>query len=213
MTQKTCPHSECDRVLRSDNRRGWCHRHATSAERYKADREYREALLAWWRDRCRTDPEYRERKNARNRDYYHQRQQDPNHRETLNARRRDDYRKSMQDPKKRDARNTRIRERSRERRANDPEYRKRLNAQTRDRVSRMGGRGYRRLSRRLDADQDNLCRYCGERMHDDVTVDHIYPVHLGGGDEIENLQAVHSACNSRKRARYDIFAMAGQPSP
>ena len=72
---------------------------------------------------------------------------------------------------------------------------------------------YRHHWRALDAKQANLCAVCGNLMHDDVTVDHIYPVHLGGGDELDNLQAVHKGCNSGKGARYDLFALAGVHQP
>lgn len=43
------------------------------------------------------------------------------------------------------------------------------------------------------------CRECGS--HRDLTVDHITPVVLGGGDDMENLQTLCKSCNSRKGAR------------
>lgn len=43
------------------------------------------------------------------------------------------------------------------------------------------------------------CRYCGSRAPDvSLTVDHVIPVALGGGDEPSNLVAACSGCNSGK---------------
>lgn len=48
----------------------------------------------------------------------------------------------------------------------------------------------------------HACRHCG--TGDRLTVDHIYPVSLGGGDEMENLQTLCHSCNSRKGARLGL---------
>ena len=61
--------------------------------------------------------------------------------------------------------------------------------------------------------QFNRCGICKEPMGTDISVDHIVPKAKGGGDELENLQAAHKGCNSRKKDRYDLFALAGMSSP
>jgi hypothetical protein len=43
------------------------------------------------------------------------------------------------------------------------------------------------------------CLICGTSKR--LTVDHVYPVSRGGGDEIENLQTLCHSCNSKKGAR------------
>jgi 5-methylcytosine-specific restriction endonuclease McrA len=43
------------------------------------------------------------------------------------------------------------------------------------------------------------CRHCGTEAN--LTIDHIFPRALGGGDEMENLQVLCGPCNSRKGAR------------
>ena len=46
---------------------------------------------------------------------------------------------------------------------------------------------------------NNTCRYCGGRSPDVVlTIDHVVPVALGGGDAAENLVAACKDCNSGK---------------
>ena len=52
------------------------------------------------------------------------------------------------------------------------------------------------------ADRDGgwWCNICGEIMppSDDIHIDHIHPVELGGSNAKENLQAVHAYCNLKK---------------
>ena len=67
-------------------------------------------------------------------------------------------------------------------------------------------------SRRLDPilrasviERDGLvCGICfGEVEANDVHIDHIYPVALGGKDVMDNLRVTHSLCNMRKGAKID----------
>lgn len=44
----------------------------------------------------------------------------------------------------------------------------------------------------------NACRNCGSGRK--LSVDHVVPVALGGGDQLENLQTLCGPCNSRKGA-------------
>jgi hypothetical protein len=49
--------------------------------------------------------------------------------------------------------------------------------------------------------RDNFrCVRC-KTVKPDLTIDHIQPVSLGGGDELANLQTMCKSCNSRKGAR------------
>ena len=111
------------------------------------------------------------------------------------------YRRGLSEDKKSHQR-MKANMRRRERYQSDTEYRDRKR-------SRNDKRTYRVHKRVLLTKQHGLCALCGKPMGSDITIDHIYPVHLGGGDEIENLQAVHAVCNSRKKDRYDIFAVSG----
>jgi len=51
----------------------------------------------------------------------------------------------------------------------------------------------------ISAAGDN-CQSCGEAT-DQWEVDHIFPVHLGGGDEMDNLRAICIPCHRAKSAR------------
>lgn len=48
--------------------------------------------------------------------------------------------------------------------------------------------------------QNNRCPICGDSLYigDDVEVDHIFPISIGGPDNIENTQIVHWICNREK---------------
>ena len=58
-----------------------------------------------------------------------------------------------------------------------------------------------RLTRREVFRRDNYtCQYCGKHTSD-LTIDHVYPRHLGGELKWTNLVAACSACNHRKGGR------------
>lgn len=125
------------------------------------------------------------------------------------------------DPVYREKRKGAILARRRERYATDPAYRKRVLARnrvdqrkrpyvvkasvrSRRRRAALGGNKTRRCLPALIEAQGGLCGICGEALPSDLStieVDHIIPVSKNGGNEIENLQAAHMACNRRKGAR------------
>ena len=76
-----------------------------------------------------------------------------------------------------------------------------LNAQQR-RQRRIGKRrGYSKLKPLLIQRQKGRCGLCSKLLPEDsgrVEVDHIMRVCDGGDSSIDNLQAVHQACNQRK---------------
>lgn len=157
-------------------------------ERYATDPEYRNKILKLKRERRReryaTDPEYRNKRRKRQREW---------HREQWDT-----------DPEFRAKRRERIRKQLRERYATDPEYRAKMRKRTRERNHRLGGQGYRRELPLLLMRQQWLCALCGDPIDEitaDVHVDHILPVSKGGGNEVENLQATHGPCNTRKGNR------------
>ena len=81
-----------------------------------------------------------------------------------------------------------------------PEGKARINARNRARYDKVG-RGYRRNLGCLVEAQGGLCGICDKALPNTlryVHVDHIVPTSLGGGSEIENLQAVHGRCNHAK---------------
>lgn len=52
------------------------------------------------------------------------------------------------------------------------------------------------VKQRICLEQDYRCGICGDRMNlEEVELDHIIPVHFGGGNERPNLRATHSTCN------------------
>lgn len=46
-----------------------------------------------------------------------------------------------------------------------------------------------------------LCRYCGDPVSADLTIDHVIPRCQGGGDDLNNLVVACRSCNSRKGGR------------
>jgi hypothetical protein len=52
--------------------------------------------------------------------------------------------------------------------------------------------------RRLVDAQDYKCRRCGDRIGWSYQIDHVLPLHHGGGNEIENLQALCGTCHNEK---------------
>ena len=67
--------------------------------------------------------------------------------------------------------------------------------------------GIRRFLPRLMADQKGTCPICNkplpEKISAEIHVDHRWPKDLGGTDDYENLQAVHTPCNREKKASID----------
>ena len=67
----------------------------------------------------------------------------------------------------------------------------------------------RRFWEQLWIEQQGVCPLCLRAMpfdSDSVDVDHKVPKSKGGGEEMSNLQAVHTRCNLIKKARSDAEA-------
>ena len=59
-----------------------------------------------------------------------------------------------------------------------------------------------RLKRLIVSRDGFRCGICGQFVHpDEMSIDHIIPVVLGGSDHLSNLQVAHRVGNSRKGAR------------
>lgn len=59
-----------------------------------------------------------------------------------------------------------------------------------------------RLKTAVIARNGYLCGICGEFVRpEDLSIDHIVPVAIGGTDLLDNLQVAHRVCNSRKGCR------------
>ena len=74
---------------------------------------------------------------------------------------------------------------------------------TRSRRTAAGMRPGRGYADRAVIERDGLmCQICGVDVDaDDVHIDHIHPVSLGGRNQLDNLQVAHSFCNLSKGAR------------
>ena len=196
---RLCEFDDCDKRLRSDNTNGMCSKHYHKSEH---SRSYR---LAWRRERYATDAEYRNRSLKRSRDERNR----PGVREARNAAQAKRIReRKATDPEYRERIKKQNRDYARDRRATDDEWREKTNARNRIYVERVG-KGYAAWAIPLSQWQFNRCGICSEPMGADISVDHIYPVSLGGGNELANLQAVHRSCNTSKNNKYDLFALAG----
>ena len=55
------------------------------------------------------------------------------------------------------------------------------------------------------------CAYCQKPINrvDELSIDHIYPKSRGGQDNVENLQPMHAACNSRKGNEIPELVISG----
>ena len=53
---------------------------------------------------------------------------------------------------------------------------------------------------------ESICGLCREPVHpsEEIHIDHIIPVALGGSDDLTNLQVAHAHCNLRKGARAEV---------
>lgn len=130
--------------------------------------------------------------------------------------------------------NERVRERERQRWANDPklrEYkrtylRKRYRENTehkrkqigysmralharRARKQNQGGSYTAQEWRDLCARYDHRCLCCGEQKR--LTIDHVLPISLGGSNSIDNIQPLCLACNLRKHAKHVDYRPQTQP--
>ena len=61
--------------------------------------------------------------------------------------------------------------------------------------------------------EDRSCKICGDTVDFNIkwphplskSVDHVIPLSMGGGSDLENLQLAHLRCNMRKQARLDYI--------
>ena len=76
-----------------------------------------------------------------------------------------------------------------------------------------------KMLRRLSAEQNHRCCYCGVRTHfpknrgqpepDGATIEHVQPLGRGGSNEWENLAMACAACNA-KRKSFDPYWFSEQ---
>lgn len=57
-----------------------------------------------------------------------------------------------------------------------------------------GGR-WQTIRRQVFARQEGMCARCGRELQGQFEVDHVVPRAAGGGNELENLQALHVECH------------------
>ena len=166
------------------------------------------------RERRKSDPEYRERENARDRERNKRRSKE--YIEKKNARQRERVRRKYQtDPA--------FRESERKRKSN-PKYLKRHRERVRERYhSDDEWREAKLLAWRLRQPwdktvneesvngllekQDGMCPYCGDDIRGSFHMDHIMPLSRGGVSTLSNLQLTCGSCNHRKSDKHpDTFA-------
>ena len=66
----------------------------------------------------------------------------------------------------------------------------------------MNSTTWKRIRGRVLRRDGYICAYCGQMAN---TVDHILPVSKGGTDDMENLVAACTSCNSRKSNKLSVF--------
>ena len=183
-------------------------KNALRAERRKSAeyraREYA-AKNAGRRERRATDPDYREKENAREK--ARNRLADPAYRARKNARQRERVRFKYQT-------DAEFRERERQRKA-APAFRKRDNERLREKYrSDPEWRERKLLTWRLRCQwdktvtteainalmeqQDNACPYCSADLSNGFEFDHIVPASRGGKGTLANLQLTCMSCNRHK---------------
>ena len=67
-------------------------------------------------------------------------------------------------------------------------------------LSNTGSTSAWRKIRQSVINRDGCCQMCGTEER--LSVDHIVPRHLGGDDNVTNLQVLCSSCNSSKGGRF-----------
>ena len=72
---------------------------------------------------------------------------------------------------------------------------------------RLSGRRWQSIRAAVIARDAMTCQACG-LMTPDVQIDHVMPVQMGGGDNLENLQCLCHDCHVAKTAA-DVRRMAG----
>lgn len=82
-----------------------------------------------------------------------------------------------------------------------PDAPRRWNELRRDRLQAAPGHHTRADELAQRQRQRNRCYYCGARLGQDWTIDHVIPISRGGSDDPSNLVAACPACNLRKYAK------------
>lgn len=70
-----------------------------------------------------------------------------------------------------------------------------------------GGKLSKDLTANLLKLQRGKCACCGQILGDDIHLDHILPLALGGSNTDDNIQLLRSLCNQRKHAKHPIDFM------
>ena len=90
--------------------------------------------------------------------------------------------------------------------ANSILYREQNNRRNRIKRAKYGRGDRKRLLPLLIARDGATCRFCGTTS--DLTVDRIFPGKYGGEYRLDNCQLLCVSCNSRKSAKWNLFAFA-----
>ena len=200
MTGRPCKNGHVDRKLTSSNK----------CESCKVRTDERRAYEAAWKRKKRENPAFvaieMERRNAwLNKDGV---------REGLYARNRARNRKRYkEDSEYRE----RVLEKSRISHINNPERLKesgarwRANNPDKVRMKNHKRREHREITQGRNKDVNisflfkrnlGFCPYCSSELFSGYHLDHIIPVSLGGGNDMDNLQCICARCNLRKGAKH-----------
>lgn len=179
------PKSEFYRQVRSkDGLASWCKpcRRASEKLRYSVNvamvhakqRAYREA--------------HREELIAKKREYHRE------NRVTINEKRRELHAANPE----------RLNKRNREWQKENLECHRAKNHNRRARKQGNGGTLSPGLRNILLKKQGGRCALCYHMLGDDIHMDHILPLKLGGPNTDNNIQLLHKKCNSRKGAKHPV---------
>lgn len=66
------------------------------------------------------------------------------------------------------------------------------------RTTRLSGKDKRRVMRALVRRDGTDCHWCHKPMEEDITMDHLLPMAIGGSDRIDNIVLAHGECNNKR---------------
>lgn len=200
MTGRPCKNGHVDRKMTSSNK----------CESCKVRTDERRAYEAAWKRKKREDPNFVLLENERRAAWLAKDGVSEALRDRIRAYNKRLYRESDEFRNKKlkysaewQARNPeKTRDASRRWVAKNPDKVRLANHRRRDHRSITQGRVDDVDISKLFRDSFGFCKYCTSPLFDGYHLDHIMPLHLGGGNDMDNLQCICARCNLRKGRKH-----------